>query len=349
MISGTDTPSLLNSINSGTLAVERGRQLIDIILREVSDSSLEQEPAFTISANEAICQAIKQYGFEHEEHRARVSLNLSHDFAIKVNDTLFNFVIFNLLRNSIYYFDSYPESQIEIRTEIQEFENCIYFKDTGPGIPSNLLSQIFDDFFSHNKSGGSGLGLGYCQRTMQAFGGRIECESEIGEYTEFKLVFPPTNFTSQFSDSVMREDIPPSATTLKKPLTVMVVDDKEIQRTLVKLYLDQLGANVILANNGLTAFEKAQKNHVDLILMDIQMPVMNGFDATKKIKRFDHNIKVVALSGESGDRELAMIGEIMDGRLEKPTSRLALQSLLFKEFPQFFRKVEEHDADLALN
>ncbi|EGU37852.1 histidine kinase [Vibrio ichthyoenteri ATCC 700023] len=321
----------------GKVAIDRGRQLIDIILREVNDASLEQEPAVQTSIKQAVEQAVERYAFDSEEMRQRLSVNITHDFYAKINDTLFNFVIFNLLRNATYYFDSYPKSSIDISTITGKYENFVVIRDSGPGIPKSLQTRIFDDFYSHNKSGGSGLGLGYCRRVMKAFGGSIQCYSKVGSFTEFHLSFPVDSLlrTAQTLPEIDNtNDQNPnkeSGQTLRpQSYTILVVDDKEVQRQLVKLLLNQLGYDAILANNGQVALEIIQNNSVDLVFMDIQMPVMNGFEAATIIKQTYPHIPVYALSGESGQRELDKISQIMDGHLTKPTSKEALLATIQK-------------------
>ncbi|MGB5802736.1 MAG: hybrid sensor histidine kinase/response regulator [Vibrio anguillarum] len=335
-------------IENGQAAIQRGRQLIDIILREVSDSSPEHEPITMTSIHKAVDQAVSQYGFENEKVIERIHLPQQDDFVAKLNETLFNFVIFNLIRNAIYYFDSYPNSQIEITTQIGTYENILIFRDTGPGIDDAISYKIFDDFFSYQKSGGSGLGLGYCQRVMRSFGGRVECKSKLGEFTEFHLYFPMVPNAPQ-ADSLRTPDFKswqqPKPNTAQRTVddiqpidksflinnkapTVLIVDDKEVQRSLVQMYLNQLGVNNLQANNGENAVEIFKANSIDLILMDIQMPVMNGFEASQIIKAHSPQVPIIALSGESGERELEMISKLMDGRLEKPTSLNALQQVI---------------------
>lgn len=332
--------TLKGDINKGQAAIQRGRQLIDIILREVSDTSPEQEPQVATSIHNAVNQAITRYGFENEKSLDRVKLPKQDDFVVMLNETLFNFVIFNLIRNAVYYFDSYPASQIEMSTQTGPYENVLIFRDTGPGIDNTIVHKIFDDFFSYQKSGGSGLGLSYCQRVMRSFGGRIECHSVKGEFTEFFLYFPVVpnspkaetfRVNSQHGSSAKDE----AKSSVMKELkvgehapTVLIVDDKEVQRTLVQLYLKQLGVQCLQANNGATAIEMIQSHKVDLVLMDVQMPVMNGFDASQRIKAISPSVKVIALSGESGDLELAQISKLMDGRLNKPTTLNALREVI---------------------
>ncbi|MEZ8629285.1 response regulator [Vibrio lentus] len=357
---------ILLDIENGQAAIQRGRQLIDIILREVSDSSPEHGPITMTSIHKAVDQAVSHYGFENEKIIERIRLPQHADFVAKLNETLFNFVIFNLIRNAIYYFDSYPDSQIEISTTTGSYENILVFRDTGPGIDETIAHKIFDDFFSYQKSGGSGLGLGYCQRVMRSFGGRVECKSKLGEFTEFHLYFPVVPNapkadalrTPYFNDwkhnqpaenkaeaEAKPERQAPSADNDPAPATektqtanppasnhlaptVLIVDDKEVQRTLVQMYLSRLGVNSLQAKNGENAVELFKTHQVDLILMDVQMPVMNGFDASQIIKARSPNTPIIALSGESGQRELDMISKLMDGRLEKPTSLDALQDVL---------------------
>ncbi|PSW07530.1 ATP-binding response regulator [Photobacterium lipolyticum] len=340
-----DSKTLLDQIEKGKIAIDRGRQLINIILREVNNSSLDQEPMMTSSIKRLLMQAFNQYGFESEQIENRVHLNIQKDFSVRVNDTLFNFVIFNLFRNAIYYFDSYPESRIEITSCSNRYPNRVIFRDTGPGIPENIHARIFDDFFSYNKNGGSGLGLGYCLRVMNSFGGSIQCKSKHGEYTEFHLIFPILSVDSPIYDEIVNHSsviesahcqpssvaIQPQsapATGVYERKTILIVDDQEVQRALIKLYLEQLGFDIIQANNGKIAVEIFQNNPIDLVLMDIQMPVMNGFDAAAKIKQLSPTTPVIALSGESGKRELELISKMMDGCLTKPTSKPALTVML---------------------
>ncbi len=363
------TSDILSHIDQGNSAIQRGRQLIDIILREVSDSSLTNEPATDYTIRKSIRQAIGRYGFENNEVRSRITIVSGPDFVAKLNDTLFNFVLFNLLRNAIYYFDSYPEARIQISTEVGEHENCVVFRDNGPGIDPRVLPKIFEDFFTHDKNGGSGLGLGYCQRVMLSFGGRISCQSELGQFTEFRLYLPVVSQSAlklEQPTDIVQEEVVETDTTGKLPAfnrsakvasssndfsgtTVLVVDDKEVQRALVKLYLEQLGVNVIQANNGLTAVSVFRSNPVDLVLMDIQMPKMNGFQACEQIRDISPTTPVIALSGECGEVELTKIEQLMDARLEKPTSKEALQNVIRAQLGACKRQhsTEESGTDFA--
>ncbi len=347
-----------SDIEAGLMATQRGCQLVDIILREVSNKSPQYESTTVTSIHKAIDQAINHFSFESEEIMARVHLAKQADFAVELNEILFQFVIFNLIRNAVYYFDSYPESEINITTQVGNYENILIFRDTGPGIDKNIIHKIFDDFFSYRKSSGSGLGLGYCQRVMHSFGGKIECYSEPGEFTEFHLYFPvvpnaPKIETLRSHDAIHHQsnccDTEPkpgsvTQTNGQMPL-ILIVDDKEVQRTLTQMYLSQLGVNCIQASHGKHAVALCQSHNIDLVLMDIRMPVMNGFDASRQIKQLFPQVPIIALSGESGENELQMINRFMDGRLEKPTTLNALKKML----EQWLNKEKEEEKEKESN
>ncbi|WP_415846668.1 hybrid sensor histidine kinase/response regulator, partial [Vibrio aerogenes] len=325
---------LLKEVDDAQSAIKQGKQLIEMILTEVANSSLEQEPMSVSSIQRLVLHAFHQFSFSTELEKSRVHVQIDTDFSIRVNDTLFNFVIFNLLRNAIYYFHDYPDSEVEIKGIIGKQHNRLVVKDTGPGIPPEVKSKVFEDFYSHGKTGGSGLGLSYCMRVMRSFGGSIECYSEPGSYTEFHLVFPaletemmtPSCLQFVIAEPAPQEKIDNSTGLQRK--TALVVDDNKVQRALVRLYLCQLGYDVIEAVNGLKGVESFNQHSVDFVIMDIQMPVMNGFEATERIKICNPEIPVIALTGESGDAERELIQKLMDAHIVKPASRADLLSVL---------------------
>jgi signal transduction histidine kinase len=98
-------------------------------------------------------------------------------------------ILFNLLKNALYYIEASGKGDIHIWLENDEGKNTLHFKDTGPGISATLLPSIFERFFSRRKHG-TGMGLAFCKSVMQEIRGDIQCRSKEGEYTEFVLTFP---------------------------------------------------------------------------------------------------------------------------------------------------------------
>jgi signal transduction histidine kinase len=111
-----------------------------------------------------------------------VNVKLAGDFDFFGDENLMIFVVFNLLKNALYY-----RAKINIWMDCQT--RTLHFKDDGIGIAADQLEFIFDDFFTSNKKGGTGLGLPFCKRVMKAFGGDISCKSAVGKGAEFCLRF----------------------------------------------------------------------------------------------------------------------------------------------------------------
>lgn len=178
---------LHHHLRQGQVAIKRGLQVIDMTLDEVNFRPMDPSRFVPLSASATVQKALDEYGFESVAQRGRVSLVKVHDFEFKGHETAVIFVLFNLLRNALYYFKQCPDAGITITID----RPCIRVKDTGPGIAEEVRARLFDAFQTAGKADGTGLGLAYCHRTMSAFGGRIVCDSVPGQYTEFTLHFVP--------------------------------------------------------------------------------------------------------------------------------------------------------------
>ena len=121
------------------------------------------------------------------EQKDKVSYK-GDDFKLHADPVMLKYVLYNLIGNALYYVKTLPDAEIVI--SLLPDTNQIEVRDTGQGIEPEALPKLFDSFYTSGKQGGTGLGLSYCKRTMQALGGDIHCESELGEYTAFILSFP---------------------------------------------------------------------------------------------------------------------------------------------------------------
>ncbi|PKF48870.1 hypothetical protein AT251_22985 [Enterovibrio nigricans] len=171
-------------------AVSLGTRFIDAILSEINGSGFSSDQFSYYSAGELTLDALNDFSFLKEGHRSRITAHLDDDFIFYGSETLFSFVVYNLLKNASDYFDSHIGSRIDIQLYRGETENRLVVSDTGPGISEANQSRVFDDFFTYGKKNGTGLGLAYCRRVMEAFGGTITCISAVDEYTEFTPTFP---------------------------------------------------------------------------------------------------------------------------------------------------------------
>jgi len=175
----TQAQELLDLIS---ISSSRGLSMIDMILQNIRDEEIDKTKFLNLSIASVVESAIKEYAFEGKGQNELVNVDLENDFIFKGDEALMIFVLFNLLKNSLYY-------KAKINIWLDDNKKCLYFKDNGIGIPSDKLNSIFDSFFTSNKKGGTGLGLPFCKRVMLAFGGDISCKSIEGEGVEFCLSF----------------------------------------------------------------------------------------------------------------------------------------------------------------
>jgi signal transduction histidine kinase len=162
----------------------QGLAMIDMILSNIRDGNINKSNFTDLSISDTVKKAVKQYVYKSLEEKNLVNLYLEDNFIFKGDENMMIFVIFNLLKNALYY-----KSKIEIRTEVKSDGNYLYFKDYGPGIDKDKLEMIFESFFTSGKKDGTGLGLPFCRRIMKAFDGEIICKSEVKKGTEFRMKF----------------------------------------------------------------------------------------------------------------------------------------------------------------
>ncbi len=172
------------------LMVDQANSVIDMLLMNLRDNTVDKSQYSIYSAADLIHQALDRYPFKRGE-RDKVSLQLTHDFYFLGLDNLFIFVIFNLLKNAIYSINSALKGQITIELKPGKGVNRIIFRDTGEGMDKQVLSRIFDGFFT-TRTDGTGVGLAFCRRTIRSFDGDITCAAQSGEYAEFTINLPAT-------------------------------------------------------------------------------------------------------------------------------------------------------------
>ncbi|NTW83441.1 MAG: response regulator [Chlorobiaceae bacterium] len=329
-----NTPILENlyeRVAHGQMAVKRGVQIIDMVLGEIREKPISQESFTYLSASRILLNALDEYSYETENEKNRVKITKDDRFIFRINETLFVFVLFNLLKNAIYYFKSFPQSDVTIRMEKGEGNNYIFFRDTGPGIPKDALQNVFESYYTSGKSGGTGLGLAYCKRVMKAFGGDIQCESEEGKFTEFIMSFPVVS-QKELDEYTARVVAMGIADFRGKRL--LIVDDDPIYRITLKKYLESLEAETDEAANGLEALELLGGFRYDMVIMDLSMPMMNGYETVERIRNGEAGPEaamtpVVAHSSEPAAIARSMAENAgMQAFISKPCSRTELINTL---------------------
>ena len=219
--------------------------------------------------------------------------------------------------------------------------------DTGIGIRSDQISKLFNSFeqldASHTrKYGGTGLGLAISKKLVEMMNGTIGVESEYGVGSVFW-------FTAKLKEAsqdqpLEKELVPTSNSFVIKKLNVLLAEDNLINQKVATFSLKQMGFTVDIANHGAEAVERFKSNAYDLILMDVQMPELSGFDATREIRSIENNagnarrIPIIALTANAmkGDMERC-IAAGMDAYLSKPFQQEELQQLI----AHYFQKESE--------
>lgn len=213
-----------------------------------------------------------------------------------------------------------PDGKVELRFSVV---------DTGVGMQENDLAQLFQDYFqADNQQGallkGTGLGLTISKSLVTILGGKVGVKSEWQKGSEFW-------FTLDVEKAEVEVPVKKDKEVGKFTGKILLVDDKKVNITVASLMLKKMGLNVDVAENGKEAVEKSEKDRFDLIFMDIQMPIMNGVEATKIIKSNTTPPVIVGLSANNleGDREKYLsLG--FDDYLPKPLTLTSLSKLLEK-------------------
>ena len=163
----------------------QGLAMIDMIMANIREGKIDKSNFTDLSISDVIKKALKQFTYRNEEEKELISFDLEQSFIFRGDENMMIFVIYNLLKNALYY-----QVKIEIKTKVKSDGNYLCFKDYGPGIEENKLELIFESFFTSGKKDGTGLGLPFCRRIMRAFDGDIICKSKVKKGTEFEMKFP---------------------------------------------------------------------------------------------------------------------------------------------------------------
>jgi len=263
----------------------------------------------------------------------------SKDSVIRTDREKLYAILSNLVKNAIKYSDN---GIIEFGYELIESENTkhlkFYVKDNGIGIPKERQKAIFERFVQADYSDkrafqGAGLGLSISKAYVEMLGGRIWVESASGQGSAFYFTIPYHSIDKQEINVDLA--VATSKTEIqKRKLKILIVDDDEISRKLIRLIVDLFDSEFLKAKNGLEAVQICLNNpDLDLILMDIKMPEMDGYEATKKIRQFNSQVIIIAQTAYAldADREKAIAIGCND-YLTKPIDKNQLLNLVKNYF-----------------
>ncbi|MBE0469838.1 MAG: response regulator [Methyloprofundus sp.] len=242
-------------------------------------------------------------------------------------------VLSNLIANAI-KFTEHGEVNVWIETD-EQGRLCFAIEDTGIGMSSDQVDKLFKAFSQADTSdtrryGGNGLGLVISQSLVEAMGAdsiKVESQCNKGSRFHFCVALAPASESQVMSLQQELRHLNSEKSHFYG--RVLLVEDNEINQEVATELLRQLGVDVILANNGAEAVEKVKTQSFDLVLMDIQMPVMDGYQASVAIREFNQRLPIIALTAVSADedREKALQAG-MNEHLTKPIDKADLERCL---------------------
>lgn len=198
-----DKKQLTKSIGNIQQAIKECTQVMDMLLVKLRQMAQLEKGAMlweTCSMKETIDAALSEYPFRDDEKPLIHYKKKRKDFVYAGHTRLTKHIIFNLLKNALYVMRDEGKGEIFIEYRMGKEYNQLIFKDTAKGIPAEYLPKIFDKFETTDDAhSGTGLGLAFCKLVMDTYGGKIECISKEGEFTQFILSFPVQNFSADNS------------------------------------------------------------------------------------------------------------------------------------------------------
>jgi PAS domain S-box-containing protein len=248
-------------------------------------------------------------------------------------------IILNLVSNAVKFTS---KGKITVKANLlkeDEEKVTIEFavKDTGIGIPANKIEKIFENFQQATSGtsrlyGGTGLGLAIVNQLVRAQNGSIQVKSKIDEGSTFSFILDFLKTKADAEDELRFEELK----TETKSIKVLVAEDIALNQLLMRTLLDDFGFECDIAANGKIAVEKLQASKYDIILMDLQMPEMNGFEATEFIrKNMNSNIPIIALTADVTTVDLAKCKAVgMNDYISKPID----ERLLFSKIIEYVKK-----------
>ncbi|MBU1375058.1 MAG: response regulator [Alphaproteobacteria bacterium] len=312
---------------SGALLNSLLTDLLDLARVEAGAVELRPEPA-------ALGDLVHSVGSLYAARAGQKGVTLVVEIAPGADSTVacdamrLRQVLGNLVSNAVKFTDA---GEVTLLLGRQGDRVTFQVRDTGPGFDDTLKATLFGRFeqaddSSTRKHGGAGLGLAICREYVALMGGELDCESQLGVGSTFAFTLDLPALPEAEAEAAMAVMSAVAIPDQPGRFRVLVVDDNEINRQVLGLILDSAGIDYADAEDGQAGVEAAVTGRFDAVLMDIQMPVMDGFEATRRIRAWETDagrprmpIYIVSANGLQEHVD-AGIAAGADGHLNKPVS-----------------------------
>ena len=295
------------------IIMQSSDHLLSIITDIVDISNIEANLVKAVKNDVNVNTILKSVFNKYCLQAARMNLELSFfpdlsdsDAVILTDGTKLTQILSNLVNNAFKFTaEGFIRFGYLVKNDFLEF----FVTDSGIGIPEEHYSLIFDRFYQVENSKsrmfeGTGLGLAISKAYIELIGGRIWVSSEVGTGSSFFFTIPfhkqNTKVENMTKDSVQKDyDFP-------ERITILVAEDVDSNFKLIQFFLSKSNVNILRAKDGKEAVAKVSSEKIDLVLMDIKMPVMDGYTATKIIRETNKNIPIIAQTAYADDNDVAI-------------------------------------------
>lgn len=337
-----------------TLIMQGAQRLISLMDNVINVSKIESKNISVIHTNFSLSNMLNEivdhYRQDIKEKQKSIEINLfvpqtSKEVIFESDETNIRTIFDNLLNNAVKFTE---KGTIDVGFSIDANKSITFMiNDTGVGIDQDQKQNIFELFRQSNGShtrefGGIGVGLTICHKIIHLLGGFITLDSEKGKGSSFIFSIPGKVTVVDLADTNNHNyshiDIYSSSTFSEKwsGKNILVVDDTIHIIKFFKAFFKHIKVNVEFAHNGLEAVERCRNNNIDLILMDVQMPKMDGLEATQRIREFNKKIPIIAQTAFAFDSDrMKLLKAGCDDYITKPINR---RELLFKMDKYFWSK-----------
>lgn len=307
------------SKSSGELLLSVINDILDFSKIDAGRMDLEH---LVFEPSNLLTDVVTPLNFMAEEKGIQLTVDCDKHMpaAIWGDPTRLKQIIINLVSNAVKFT---AKGSVSVSVKAVNDEYMIQVKDTGMGMDKNQLQHIFDAFGQGDSSitrthGGTGLGLTITNSLVQMMKGRVKVESELNKGSIFSVNLPLLHASKEALQSI--HEMKQGLVFSQEP--ILLVEDNLVNQRIAKHLLDEANLNVSIANNGLEALELLNTKRFNLVLMDLQMPVMDGIEATRKIRRsetaFKH-IPIIAMTAHASTEHIQECLEVgMNAHTTKP-------------------------------
>ncbi|MBB1479393.1 response regulator, partial [Pseudoalteromonas sp. SG41-2] len=321
---------LKNAVSSSKSLLTIINDILDYSKIESNKLSLEQEP-FSIS------DIIKSVKFEVDSIVSNKGIKLVSNINENFNDHWLGDIVrvkqilLNLVSNAVKFTEK-GSVNIHLSETLYQEKQAISLEvaDTGVGMSEEAQARIFDRFSQADNSttrkfGGTGLGMSITLSLILMMRGTIDVKSNVGRGTTIRVILPLTITNKSVSSFVQKSMTPPPLRGKK----ILITEDNEINQIVIQSMLEGTNASLTIVDNGKQAVEAAKEKDFDLILMDIQMPEMDGVEAMKNIINFNKHIPIIALTANVMIDDVAdYLSQGFDAHIAKPIDIATLYGVL---------------------